>query len=189
MKVDNEEARKGRKATSDTVCNFLTCIALVIPSAGGKSTAARRFPVLDIDSILDLEDPMVTRALHHHERALEDDSQWEKGNKLLWKFQKKWLRQNSAGRVRAVLLHSYEQAQALGFEDIHILVPSLHLHAQAMKERSPRGQRIARLNREVVVSEGHRTNVQIRLYSSWREYTLHLCTIMATVVEEHHQMD
>lgn len=160
---------------------YTKLMAAVIPSAGGKTTlASKELDYLDIDKLLDLEDKEVAEALSLHAKALEEPSLWPEGNQKLWNYQSRLLSLTDCSHLRVVLLHSHEQAQALGFEQIHIFLPSRALHASAMSGRTGHAQQIARLNRETIALEAISSGCSSKGYQSFSELALSLRALISS---------
>lgn len=143
--------------------------AAVIPSCGGKSTIAASQGYFDIDSLIPFfgsEWPNIEARIT---RALSNPSEWPVANKFLWEAQRRALKVIPLSGRKLVLLHSREQARALGFEPILTLLPDESLHSHAIDRRGPSAKEAATQNKKSAILEAKEEHAPVLVYQSFDE--------------------
>jgi hypothetical protein len=144
------EGRESREFNSKS-------IGVVLPAGGGKTTLAREFYGVDIDSLFTEELMAELKPLRR--AAMERPAKWAIHNERMHAF----LRQQSVtGSV--IFAHSVEQLEALGVErdDILQLKPSNELHASNIAQRDLDWRRISELNQKMATGRVFRSHQELR---------------------------
>jgi hypothetical protein len=160
-----EQAKRGRMmhALVGNRQDLDNAWAVVIPSAGGKSTLARsNARILDIDDIpLDREKFKTLRR-----RALIDPSVWEIHNTLMWDIHRQWVLEH-LGEYDYYLLHSVDQAKRIGFQNIKVMIPDHDTLDRNRKARGLDGKELelSKSNVSAIYREASKYGLPVTLYN------------------------
>ncbi|AJA37498.1 putative RNA-dependent RNA polymerase [Persea americana chrysovirus] len=156
--------------------------ALIIPSGGGKSTAAKEWGFLDIDNIIGNQEAMEKLVLARREMIRWGTNKWEEHNREWYDMVHSVLsRYNFEEKPNVILVHTEEMAFEVGATPLAALIPSKGLHNARLGNRNELERILAVDNLRIV--ENRTKSVDVYTYNTWQELEQYLACLVWDVME------